>query len=146
MQTAQCRVILHQNTFPLCKNAVSTLQFLCKLLSFTLKDSFKKLADDQYSSITKGTIYHIKHLYIKHFTTVAYWPEIGCLMEVSTMFYTCRYCVLTWWGSCFDLLTEERWHMWGKVKISLSLCLSTSLGNIEIRLYKVIISRTSTVS
>ena len=33
-------------------------------------------------------------IYIQHFTTVVDWPEIGCLMEVYTMFYSCRYCVL----------------------------------------------------
>ncbi len=53
----------------------------------------KKLADDQCSSITKGSIYRINHI-----TTVVDWPEIRCLMEVSTMFHICRYCVFTWDG------------------------------------------------
>ncbi len=48
----------------------------------------KKLADDQFSSITKGSIYHIKRMYIEPFTTVVDWPEIRCLMEVYTMFYS----------------------------------------------------------
>ena len=51
----------------------------------------KKLADDQCSSITKGSIYHIKHMYTQPFTTVVDWPEIWWLMEVSTMFYIWRY-------------------------------------------------------
>ena len=55
----------------------------------------KKLTDDQSSSITKESIYHIKHMYIKPFTTAVDWWEIWRLMEVSTMFYTCRYCVFT---------------------------------------------------
>ncbi len=37
-------------------------------------------------------------MYIQPFTTVVDWPEIGCLMEVSTMFCICRYCVFTWDG------------------------------------------------
>ena len=39
-------------------------------------------------------------MYIQPFTTVVDWPEIGCFMEVSTMFYICRYCVFTWDGRC----------------------------------------------
>ncbi len=50
------------------------------------------------SSITKGSIYHIKHMYIQHFAMGEDWPEIERLMEVSTMFYICRYCVFTWYG------------------------------------------------
>ncbi len=67
---------------------------------FYLGRFLKKLADDKFSSITKDSIYHIEHMYIQHFPTVVDWPwpEIGCLMEVSTMFYICRYCVFTWDG------------------------------------------------
>ena len=50
-------------------------------LFFTLKDISRR------SPITKGSIYHIKPMYIQHFTTVVDWLEIGCLREVSTMFY-----------------------------------------------------------
>ena len=46
---------------PLSKNAVSAFEILCKLLSFTLKDSWRNLADHQCTSITKGSINHIKH-------------------------------------------------------------------------------------
>ncbi len=65
--------------------------------SFYLGRFLKKLADDQYSSITKGSIYNIKDMYIPPFTTVD-WPEIWSLMDVSTMFYIFRYCVFTWYG------------------------------------------------
>ena len=64
---------------------------------FSLERFLKKLADDQYSSITKGSIYHI--LYIQPFTTIVDWAEIWRLMEVSTMFYICRNCVFTWYDS-----------------------------------------------
>ena len=60
---------------------------------FYLERHLKKLADDQCSLRTKGSIYHTKHMYIQSFTTVLDWAEIWCLMEVSTMFYICRYCV-----------------------------------------------------
>ncbi len=36
---------------------------------FNLERFMKKLADDQYSSIAKGSIYHIKHIHTT-FTTV----------------------------------------------------------------------------
>ncbi len=77
---------------PLRKNAVSALQILCKLLSFTLEDSWR---DDQYLSITKDSIYEI---YYAPFTTVVDWPDIWCFMEVR-LFYIWRYCVFTWWAN-----------------------------------------------
>ena len=81
--------------------------------SFYLGRFLKKLADDQCSSITKGSIYHINHMYIQPFTTVVDWPEIRCLREVSAMFYICRYCVFTWGGrSIFhDTYLNHSWHM-----------------------------------
>ncbi len=66
---------------PPSKNAVSAFQISCKILSFDLEDSWrnfiqtiffylenvlKKLAGDQCSSITKGSIYHIKHTTFYH--------------------------------------------------------------------------------
>ena len=78
------------------KNAISAFQISSGLL-FYLGNFLKKLAEAQYSWITKGSIYHIKHMYIQLFTPVVDWPEIRCLREVScTMFYICRYCVFTW--------------------------------------------------
>ena len=50
----------------------------------------KKLAENQCSSITKGNIYHIKHIHTT-FTMVVDWPEIECSMEVFTMFDICTY-------------------------------------------------------
>ncbi len=38
------------------------------------------------------------NMYIQPFSTVVDWAEIWYLMEVSTMFYICRYCVFTWGG------------------------------------------------
>ncbi len=52
------------NSPPLSKNAVSAFQISSKLLCFTLKDSWRNyIADDQYSSITEGSIYYFKHTY-----------------------------------------------------------------------------------
>ena len=64
---------------------------------FYLGRLMKKLADDQCSSITNGSISSIPNMYIQPSTTVVDWPEIRYLMEVSTMVYICRYCVFTWW-------------------------------------------------
>ena len=43
----------------------------------------KNLADDQCSSVTKGNIYYIKHMYIHPFSKEVDWPENWCLKEVS---------------------------------------------------------------
>ena len=40
---------------------------------FYLEKLLKKLADNQCSSISKGSIYHIKHMYIQPFTTIVDW-------------------------------------------------------------------------
>ncbi len=45
--------------------------------------------------ITKGSIYYIKHMFIQLFTMGVDWPEIWHLMDISTMFYICRYCIFT---------------------------------------------------
>ena len=55
----------------------------------------KKLADNQCSSMTKDSIFHIKHISIQPFTMGVDWAEIGCLIEVSIMFDICTYCVIT---------------------------------------------------
>ncbi len=65
---------------------------------FSLGRFLKKLADDQCSSITKGSIYHIKHIDIQPFIMGVDWPEIGRLMEASIMFDICTYCLVTLYG------------------------------------------------
>ncbi len=89
--------ILFSVLLPQVKTRICISDFM-QATFFYLGRFLKKLADDQCSSITKGSVYHIKHIYIQPFTTVVDWPEIWCLMEVSTMFYICRYCVFTWCG------------------------------------------------
>ena len=89
---------------PLCKNTVSANSNFMHNTSFYLERFQEKLADDQCSSITEGSIYHVSHVYIQPFTTVVDWPEIVCLMEVSIMFNICRYCVFTWRGRVIDLI------------------------------------------
>ena len=49
-----------------------------------------------HNSKAVSTISNIMN--IQHFTTVVDWPEIWCLMEISSMSYICRYCVFTWGG------------------------------------------------
>ena len=53
---------------------------------FYLGRFLKKLADDQCSSITKGSICHISHMYIQPFATAEDWPEIRCLREYLLCF------------------------------------------------------------
>ena len=62
---------------------------------FYLGRFLKKLADDQYSSIIKDSIYHIKLISIQPFTMAVDWHGTGCLMEVSVMFDIWTYCVFT---------------------------------------------------
>ncbi len=81
-----------------CILILSTLSDFMQTNFFYLGRFLKKLVDDQCSSITKGSIYHINHMYIQPFNTVVDWSEIWWLMEVSTMVYICRYYVFTWGG------------------------------------------------
>ena len=75
------------------------LHFRFQITFFYLGRFLKKLADDQWSSTTKGSIYHTKHMYIQPLTTILVdWSEIGCLVEVSAMVYICRYCIFTWYS------------------------------------------------
>ena len=74
--------------------------------------------------LPKGGIYHIKHMYIQPFTKVADWPEILCSMEVSAMFYICRYCISTWWGryciTVYRILLNL--HSWMKFQACCGIC------------------------
>ncbi len=101
---------------PLSKNAVSAFQISCTLLSFTLKDSWRKLGDDQCSSVTKASVYHIKHMYIQPLITVVDWPEIWCLMEVSVLFYISRYCDFTWYSrdAIHEISNSQTTFKWSK--------------------------------
>ncbi len=65
---------------------------------FCLGKFQKWWADNQSSSIYKGSIYYIKHMYIQPFSMELDWREIWHQMDVSTMFYNCRYCIFTLWG------------------------------------------------
>ena len=83
------------------KNAVSAIQISLQTTFIYLGRFLKKLANDQSSSITKGSIYHVKHVYIQPCTTIVDWPEI------STVFYICRYCIFPLWFR----LSEIQLHM-----------------------------------
>ena len=65
---------------------------------FCLERFPKKLADDQFSSITKDSIYHIKHMYIQPFTS-------GGLTR-NWMFKGSIYIVLHLQILCFDLVGQ----------------------------------------
>ena len=83
---------------PQSKNVVSTIQITCRVLSFCHGKFLKWWADDQSFSIPKGSTYSIKNMYIQPFSMEVDWGEIWHKMDVSTMFYICRYCVFTLWG------------------------------------------------
>ncbi len=87
----------HLNTASVSKNA----DFI-KATLFYHGRFLKKSADDQFSSITKGSICHIKHIYTQPFTIGVDWPKIVCLMEVSTLFCICTYCIFTRYGRIID--------------------------------------------
>ena len=46
-----------------------------------------KIPEEKCSSMTKGSNYHINHMYIQPFTTIVDWPENWCLMEVYYVLY-----------------------------------------------------------
>ncbi len=91
------------------KNAVSAFQISCKLLSFTLKDSWRSLPwkipeEISRRSMLSKTVSTISNV-IQPFTTLVDWQEIRCLREVSAIFYICRYCVFTWYDRYAALMT-----------------------------------------
>ncbi len=53
---------------------------------FCLGKFLKKLADDQCRSITKGSIYYIKHMYIQPFSMKTDWP-INLMLNGTTVLY-----------------------------------------------------------
>ncbi len=60
---------------------------------FYLSRFLKKLADNQCCSTISNII-----MSIRPFTMGVDGPEIGCWMEVSSMFDICTYCVFTLYG------------------------------------------------
>ncbi len=73
------------------KRSICISDFMCT--TFFYNERFLKiLADGKYSSMS-----------IQPFITAVDWPEIGCLMEVSTLFHICRYCVFAWWDFLIPL-------------------------------------------
>ena len=50
----------------------------------------KKLADVQYSFITKGSIYHIKYMSIQPFTMEEDWPKIGTFNGKYLLLEPCK--------------------------------------------------------
>ena len=76
-----------------------------RVLPFASENSWKKLANDNFFSITKGSIPHIKHMYIQSFSMEVDWPQIWYLMKVSNMLYICTYYIFTLWGSIPHLNT-----------------------------------------
>ena len=70
---------------PVNKNTVfAFLSNYMQTTLFHLERFLKKLAKLPML-FHKGSIYHIKHYVHKPFTTVMDWPEIWCLMDVSTI-------------------------------------------------------------
>ncbi len=84
-------------------------QITCKLLSFILEDSWTEETTRQSMlfQITEGCVYHIKYYIYTTFYHSMDWPELGCLMEVTILFDTCTYCILTLYDRMTGLL-----HMW----------------------------------
>ena len=76
-------------------NAVCAFQITYNLFPFFSGRFLKKLAEDQCSSMTEGSIYHIKHIFIQLFTMRVDWPDEH-LTEVSDMLLNiCTYCIFT---------------------------------------------------
>ena len=63
----------------------------------------------QQESYEVGGSRTISNMYIQPFTKAVDWPEMLILMELSTMFYICKYCFFTWWES--TVLQPEWWSI-----------------------------------
>ena len=60
------------------------------------KSVLKKLADDQCSFITEGSIYYIKHMHVQLFSMEVDWPEIWCLWKYLLCFIFAHTAFLLW--------------------------------------------------
>ncbi len=76
---------------------------------FCLGKFLKWLADDQFSSMTKGSICYIKHMYIQPVSMGVDWEEIWYQMDVSTMFYFFRYCLFFFVGQLWGHVQNIPW-------------------------------------
>ena len=81
------------------------LHFRLHANTFFFLERDVKQVDNQYSSITKGSIFHIKHTLIKLLNMGVDWPEIGPLMKGSIMFDICRYYLYT----SYSRIDEKVW-------------------------------------
>ncbi len=70
---------------------------------FYLGRFLKKVADDHCSSITKGSIYHIKHVHTTFYNGSG--QTWNCFMEVSFMFDICSYYVFTLYSTILAMHT-----------------------------------------
>ncbi len=59
-------------------------------------------------------------MYIQPFSMGVDWPEICCVMEVSTLFYFCRYCVFTLWGRADKHNIRINWKFRNKLVLFIS--------------------------
>ncbi len=97
---------------PLSKKRTIYISDFMQTTFFYLDRFMKKLADNQFSSITKGRIFYTC---MKHNVYTTFNLSSGltrkCVMEVFTMLYICRYCVFTWYGriSWLDFPNGNMW-------------------------------------
>ncbi len=91
---------------PQSKNAVCAFQITYKLLSFTSVDYWGN-SYDQCSSLTKGSIYHIKvNIMSKQpFAIGVDWPKIGSIWLGLRI---CPYCVFTLNGRDVNIILKLR--------------------------------------
>ncbi len=83
------------------------------LLPWKIPEEISRQSRLFHNKMAKWSIYYMKHINIQPSSMEVDWPEIGCLMEVSTMFYICTYCIFTLWAGyslaiLISLLSSER--------------------------------------
>ena len=75
---------------------------------FYLERFLKKLADDQCSARSKGSIYHIKHMYMQSFTAVVDWPVLNVKLKYLLCFIFADTAFLC--GKAYVLYHNYYWH------------------------------------
>ncbi len=82
---------------------------------------------------TKGSIYHIKHMYIQPFTKVVDWPEIRCLMEVHCIYYVlCFYL-----GRQFGCHDSSNWYRIANTSFCIKVWCIIDINNVIDRTYSM---------
>ncbi len=82
-------------------DSIQVLQYGVLISPISIPALFFRKIPEEFNR--RSVLFHNLRQYLPYQTYIhtTFYPSSGltCLMEVSTMFYVCRYCVFTWYDS-----------------------------------------------